>query len=675
MLPSFLRRLEDHIRAAFLVVLAWGCSQAPDPVTMVAVGDLDGAVAVAASHTIEDPWARWLRRWEALNQEREALRSASRHLVVAAAEEALAEQRLDDAVAALEAVGLRGDGADDPRLTRVAETLQRRAEELAESGEVTQAATIHDGLSWAFVEPRLSRHHRRAAERLARRANIAASYAPSALPATRMTQEGIRVSLVRPALEALDAEYLRPLPLNKMFERATGHVLLVVGDASVQAAYPGVGEPKVVEAIGALQRESAVDSVGALEARLLAIVEVLTERGVPEEVAVYEVVAGALDALDPWTRVVWPAQIAAWSDHHEGVRHGVGLDLRMVDGAILCQAPIFGSPAYAAGVHQGDVVVAIDQVNLATLPVASRMVLAQAALHGEDGTRVVLSIRRGGQERHLTIERSPVEEPVVRGYRRGADNHWNYWIDLQRRIAYVRVTEFRPHTDDRIAAALSDLEARGVVLDLRGNPGGDVDAAVGTADLFLTEGTMATLTGRVPLDLPPAFDEEGNQLPAWNEAVPGHPLEGHEVVVLIDRETASAAEIVAGALQQLGGAPVVGQRSYGKGLSQALRADQERGFALQLTNLEWQLPDGRNLHRHPGAERWGIDPSLVMPLDPAERYLIEGMRRQREHLRVHGDGEPVPSIDLTRRPGMPELSADPQVWAATLVLRARLPSD
>src|SRR5690606_22779569 len=146
--------------------------------------------------------------------------------------------------------------------------------------------------------------------------------------------------------------------------------------------------------------------------------------------------------------------------------------------------------------------------------------------------------------------------------------------------AYARILAFRPHTDeafDRLLEPWLD-EISGLVLDLRSCPGGDLDAAAQIADRFVDDGLVVQLEGRAPPPPPP----EG--VVAWNQAVPGHALEDVDVVVLVDAQTASSAEVVAGALQDLADAVVIGAPTVGKGSSQALHPIPELSMAVQVTN-------------------------------------------------------------------------------------------
>jgi len=281
-----------------------------------------------------------------------------------------------------------------------------------------------------------------------------------------------------------------------------------------------------------------------------------------------------------------------------------------------------------------------------------------------------------------------VVRETVQGWERDATNAWSPWLDRGAGLAYVRIEVFRAATPADLDALLAPAqdELRAVVLDLRGDPGGDVNAAVRVADRFVATGTLARISGRVLPDTGPDTDPEtGEALAEWNDALPGGALESLPVVVLVDGETASAAEVVAGALQQLAQAVVVGSPTWGKGYAQALRVAPDGSYAVQLTNLVWTLPEGQRLAHvglgqggqgaeGQGAEgQGGIQPRIRLPAaSPGEAFRTGWLRAERGALRVHADGSPMQPVGTPPRPDLPALAEDPAVLAGEMAARALL---
>ena len=281
---------------------------------------------------------------------------------------------------------------------------------------------------------------------------------------------------------------------------------------------------------------------------------------VPERVRVHEFAQGALAALDPFTGMFWPSDLDELRRATQGAFFGVGIRISLRDLALTVSSPLANTPAAAAGLQAGDQIVSVDGVSTAgwTLPRAVR------AITGPEGTEVVLGVRREGEEevREVAITRSKIDLDSVQGWalRRGADGSedgWDFRLDPAAGIAYVRLTQFLPQTarelDEALAAAEAAGPLHGLILDLRFNPGGLLGSAIEVTDRFVAGGPLVE-----------TVDGEGVVRDEY-EAKKRGTLTDLPVAVLINRGSASAAEIVAGVLADTGRATVIGERSYGKG--------------------------------------------------------------------------------------------------------------
>lgn len=282
---------------------------------------------------------------------------------------------------------------------------------------------------------------------------------------------------------------------------------------------------------------------------------------------------GMLDAVDdPHTRFFDRNEIDELNDMTIGEFGGVGLYLGRDDDSVLVIEPFVGSPAHAAGIMAGDLIVAIDGTDARGLDedgVVSR-------LRGSPGTDVRVSLVRAGSETlEVTVTRQLIEVPTVRH------------AVIEPGIGYLRVNpQFTSKTPDRIREALLDLESRSgsLILDLRGNRGGLLSAVVEIADLFLDAGTIVQTRSRV--------EGDNHQYAATRRATRVDP--DLPIVVLIDGVSASAAEILAGALKDHERAYLVGQQSYGKGsVQQVMRIEDDR--AIKVTTSRYLTPDGTRI--------------------------------------------------------------------------------
>jgi carboxyl-terminal processing protease len=270
----------------------------------------------------------------------------------------------------------------------------------------------------------------------------------------------------------------------------------------------------------------------------------------------------------------------------EGNYSGVGIEVSYEDGLIVVVSPFEGSPAERAGLRTGDIIVAIDghAVKPASLGASVNR------MRGEPGTVVRVTIERGGQAEPVeyAIERARIEVHSVRQ------------ALLEPGYGYLRISQFSETTLDDLEAGVERLvEASGgalagMILDLRGNPGGVLDAGVEVADAFLDRGLIVTATG------------QGPDARFSIEARPGDLLEGARLAVLVNGGSASASEIVAGALHDHGRATLLGRTTFGKGSVQTILPLSD-GRAIKLTTSRYYTPSGVSIHER------GIAPDIELP--------------------------------------------------------------
>ena len=313
----------------------------------------------------------------------------------------------------------------------------------------------------------------------------------------------------------------------------------------------------------------------------------------PDDQAMIEgAVRGMIEALnDPYTVYLTQEEFEDFNKHVSGSFSGIGAEVNINadEDRLEIVSPLEDSPAYNAGVMAGDIVLSIDGNDTQGM----KLTEAVQQLTGPEGTQVTIRVRHAdGVEQDITITRAKIQVHTVRGFTRDAQQDYLYWLDPTDKIGYVRLTQFNQDSARELREVLTQLVddgMRGLVFDLRFNPGGLLEAAEEISDMFLPAGkTIVSVRGRsveeqvytstdrivVPLDVP--------------------------VVVLANENSASASEIVAGALSDNGRAVFVGTRTFGKGSVQQLKQFERRELgALKLTNAYYYLPSGRNIHRRP----------------------------------------------------------------------------
>ena len=318
---------------------------------------------------------------------------------------------------------------------------------------------------------------------------------------------------------------------------------------------------------------------------------------VPSDRLVYGAIDGMLHTLDPHSSFFDPKQYAQMRERQEGSYYGVGLSIQTVDGDVTVVSVFEGSPAYRAGIRRGDVIARVkgkDAKNWTTEQTAGE-------LKGAKGTKVNISIRRPGYDKliDMDVERDQVNITTVRGA---------FMLDPQ--TGYIKLGDFSETSDHEVGEAVAKLESQGMkrlVFDLRDNPGGPLDQAIRIANRFLPRGDMIVYTrGRIPNS-----DEDYRGTENADYTGP--------MMVLVNRNSASASEIVTGSLQDHDRALVVGETTFGKALVQSVYRISE-GAGLALTTGRYFTPSGRMIQRP-----W--DGSF----DEYLTYTLRDQTGQREH--------------------------------------------
>jgi carboxyl-terminal processing protease len=359
-----------------------------------------------------------------------------------------------------------------------------------------------------------------------------------------------------------------------------------------------------------------------------------------------DMVNGGLERLDPHSAYFNPRNFKEFAKMSKGSFGGVGIQLgvdRQNRGQLIVASPVPGTPAYEKGVLAGDAILKIDGKSTDGMRSADAVDL----ITGEIGKDVTLTLLHEGAKEpvDITITRAEIKVQSVMGDARKPDNpkEWDLFLDKDNKIAYVRLIAFSETSAQELHDTIDDLQkqdVRGLILDLRNNPGGLLDQAVKISDLFLTEGPIVTIKGRNDAEHTYEAKDPGTLL---------LPAERYPVAVLINKFSASASEIVSAALQDHHRAVVIGERSYGKGSVQhVIKLDEgERGkSALKLTTASYWRPSGKNIHRFPDAkdtDEWGVKPDKGFEVDMKDEERLEYLLYRHDRDVVRGKNAPVKS--------------------------------
>jgi carboxyl-terminal processing protease len=346
-----------------------------------------------------------------------------------------------------------------------------------------------------------------------------------------------------------------------------------------------------------------------------------TTLGVPPAVTLLEMTAAAMGSLDEYSAFLTTGQLDDLYAQIEGNFVGLGVELKSAADGLLVVHVIAGSPAQRAGIRAGDHLVGVGGQSLGGMGVDQ----AAQLLQGPTGSLVTLAVLRGpAPARAVTVRREHVEVPSIEDAK---------ILDPAAGVAYLKISSFQKTTAVDLETALRRLDAAGMrslVVDLRGNPGGLLSAAVDVADLFLERGLVVATRGRSPEE---DFNYTASRPGTWRM-----PL-----VVVIDGESASSSEIFAGAIRDHGRGTIVGVRSYGKGSIQGIFPLESAGVGMRLTTAKFYSPNG---HPYSGV---GVEP----------------------HLAVHTVARPVGGVALVGTAGT--AAADPFIETALEAARRSTP--
>ncbi len=642
-------------------------------------GDFDKATEqinkIAAEGDLSPKASAWLHDWLAAESARMQLTAADEQKYVEWAQKWHKEGKYPRALGWAYQAMLNSTDKDafreSPWLTSLREDAMAEAAGLREEHEWKDAHAIYYSLSLIFEDDKQIDDLR---QQMLEQARVDEVYKEDT--GWRDQLEGIDPKMVEDALWRIDQKYVEEADFKTMMQDGYKMLLLLADSPSLAEQFPSLSGDRGREYSARIERKldqiGRTDSLSYREAKLLfrRALDINKETvQLPQELVVREYMDAALQGLDEFTSMIWPYDFAEFEKHTRGDFIGVGIQIRnkynpdLKDNEILVVTPLEDTPAYRAGIQANDVITAVNGKPLLGVLVTK----AVNMITGPLGTEVTLTIRRtldSGKEvtMDVPLKREVINIQSVKSAKRlaGDEEKWDYMLDPEMHIAYIRIGSFQENTIDQLREALSQAKAqgmRGLILDLRFDPGGLLKAAVEVAELFLGKGDRIVST-------------RGLRSAEWPiDAERNGPYKDLPLIVLTNESSASASEIVAGALQDHKRAITLGERTFGKFSVQNLIQLMHSDAHLKLTTARYYLPSGRSLHREKGSKEWGVAPNVEVPIVPKELAKIIYMRRDAEVIgavKTHSEDE----IDEPMKPRGDDTAEDATTNGANATTQA-----
>lgn len=372
-------------------------------------------------------------------------------------------------------------------------------------------------------------------------------------------------------------------------------------------------------------------------------------------------IAGMVSGLDEYSRYIPPVDVQSYDERSSGNYEGIGAKIVTHNDTVIVHFPFPGGPAAEAGLQPGDRVLAVDGTSLDDAETRANVV---QLVRGPANSSVKLRILRDDAERVIEVPRKSVQRPCVK---------WTHMVDRDMGLGYVHLADFHPTSAKQVFDAIESLEQvgdlRGLILDLRYDGGGSLDQCISIARAFIPSGIIATQMRR-------AGEDEVYMAKADECRWPKLPM-----VVLVNEGSASASEVLSGALQDHDRAVIVGMRTHGKGYVNTVYSWKNHGFKLKLTTGSYRTPSGRNIERNHSTlatpadkEKGGIIPDVKADATPEQRRIIvTTLRNAIEPPKQYRDAYQA----IAKKYGFeveqpPNPTTDPQLAAALTALKQRL---
>jgi carboxyl-terminal processing protease len=627
-------------------------------------------------------------QYKSISQERQSAREAAYAEVVAELEKFQAPAEANDVNDA--------NSADD--LTSILSVIVKTGEYAEVEGKWLEAYTNCYG--WLTVIDPNNEGYSDYAQQLLDKATIAMAFEDSPCETSAERFQGVKKELFIRAITFLNTHYVSIINYNEIATKAIERCKLLAEVISTSSrlsedsenddqgsldAIKGTLDPEKLatwsKGLTKLLDEAKSASGGLAQLDKNKFLDVFdnvldlnkSTIDLPRTVLIAQFTESALTTLDPYTVIVWPKQVQDFEQMMTSAFMGIGIEISKQKGMLTVSSLLLDTPAFNSTLDAGDVIEEVDGLETKDMS----LFCAAKKIKGPAGTKVKLKVRRSSDDKNVddelfdvTITRDTIIVPTVRGWQRSQAGKWLHMIDEKNKIGFVRLTSFSSETASGLEKVLFNLENRGLkglILDLRYNTGGLLDSAVDVVDMFVKEGVIVKRkSGSGGMPIYETATKKGTH--------PNYPL-----VILINSNSASASEIVAGALvdKRYKRATLVGTRTHGKGSVQGITPSLGGGAQLKYTMAYYHLPSGQRVESRvemekQGRKDWGVAPNVEVELRSDElKKMIEVQRDNDVLVNANHNG----ANDYKKHTIEETLAVDPQLAVGLLIVQSKLIQD
>jgi len=496
----------------------------------------------------------------------------------------------------------------------------------------------------------------------------------------RTMRADVSIDVIKQGFNKIQKDYVTNPDQKEMLLSAIEHIDFLSRVDKLSETFPRLKDEKpralfqkdlasLTEEVSDLNSETVTTAV--MLAYLVKIIRINeTTLGFPKEVILSEYSEGACAVLDQYSHFVWPSNVKSFQKELTKEFFGVGILIQMSKkGELTVGSLLEGSPAGKAGIDAADIIVAVDSESIVDEHDKCKLTMSAAVdrIVGERGTPVVLSVMRDQNSEPIdfTVIRDKIAPSGVEGICRDKNGHWQYFLDKESTMAYIALDSFVGNTSQELYRLLHQLNIqgmKGLVLDLRNNGGGYLNAAIQIVDMFISEGNIVSRKSpRYPFSTPSVADARYNVIVDMKMPI----------IVMVNGNSASASEIVSGALKDHNRALIVGSQTFGKGSVQTVQQLAPTSAQMKITGEYYYLPSGRCVHRDPKdkvSKDYGVKPNVDVQITVDQMIKLRDTQREGAILRAKRERPKTPKIYSAQD----ILDVDPQLFIAKICMNAKI---